>query len=394
MRQAAPLLILQAVTVTWMFLNITHTAAVPRGSLRGATAFVRDFVDYHNFKLINIYTTFKERNWLTRFFFLGAGVRVVRVNHLSFLYNRSDLEQNKQLSVVMATSDHLGLFSKMMVPKKNVWWLVLVDYQEKLDILPLPLNNQVILVEALDSSKVRLGLNSSWDHQRISRLHLREAYTTAPHLSHRVTTVGYWVEGEGDAAVALKAPSLDVYNRRGDLLGIHLRCITAEWVPTTINGPIAADGSLHVLGWFGRIWDSMEKLLNFTSTCRLAPDGEWGTLRDGRWTGMVGEVVQDLADVAVAPIDNTLLRSFVIRYTVQISNSRYTLAVRKKKAVSWESYTMGFGIWCWVVVLGFMVLLPIILVKTASTSPIECTNSLSVADAATLVFGSFVQQES
>lgn len=59
--------------------------------------------------------------------------------------------------------------------------------------------------------------------------------------------------------------------------------------------------------------------------CRNSPDGEWGSLREGRWTGMVGELWRDQADVIMGPLDNTLSRSTAVDFAVQFTRVRSVL---------------------------------------------------------------------
>lgn len=51
-------------------------------------------------------------------------------------------------------------------------------------------------------------------------------------------------------------------------------------------------------------------------------DGQWGVEVGGEWRGMVGEVVDGTADVAVAPLAITLERSAVAEFLLNVVASR------------------------------------------------------------------------
>ena len=65
----------------------------------------------------------------------------------------------------------------------------------------------------------------------------------------------------------------------------------------------------------------MSKLifLVYSGECRKPPDNSYGTIKGESWTGMIGQLVRDEADVAVAPLDQTYERSQVVNYLYAMS---------------------------------------------------------------------------
>ena len=44
-------------------------------------------------------------------------------------------------------------------------------------------------------------------------------------------------------------------------------------------------------------------------------DNEYGSYRDGKWNGMVGELLDDVVDIAVGPLTITYDREKVVYFT-------------------------------------------------------------------------------
>ncbi|XP_046553265.1 glutamate receptor ionotropic, kainate glr-3-like [Haliotis rubra] len=62
--------------------------------------------------------------------------------------------------------------------------------------------------------------------------------------------------------------------------------------------------------------NELARRLYFSFTIVEPEDGEWGNLVDGKWTGLVGQLVEKKADLVVAPIAVTKSREEVIDFTV------------------------------------------------------------------------------
>ncbi|XP_047483452.1 glutamate receptor ionotropic, kainate 2-like isoform X2 [Penaeus chinensis] len=200
-------------------------------------------------------------------------------------------------------------------------------------------------------------------------------------------------ESRGGGMTLLRAPAEDKSERRFDLMGIELRCLTHEWPPVTINRLVDESGSQEVTGWMGSAWDILKERLNFTSTCRRPRDEDWGTLTEGRWSGMVGELVEGLADVIMAPLDYTVARSRAVDFVIPVAEVRYIMVVQRAHQLTgvWESYTQEFGCRSWAAVVLFLVLCPCVLSLVSRSSPSEATK-VTLLDAVTCTLGFLGQQ--
>ena len=54
------------------------------------------------------------------------------------------------------------------------------------------------------------------------------------------------------------------------------------------------------------------------STCFATKDGQWGGLKDGKWTGMIGDIVNGRADIALASLDITQERSTAVDFLMAV----------------------------------------------------------------------------
>ncbi|XP_047488310.1 probable glutamate receptor isoform X2 [Penaeus chinensis] len=146
----------------------------------------------------------------------------------------------------------------------------------------------------------------------------------------------------------LLAPVDDPLQRRQDLTGLHLTCTTIDYDPMIVleEGP---GGSVLVGGLVGKFFLTLKEITNFTYTCRRVRDGEWGSAIEGRWTGMIGEVSDGMAQVAIAPLSVTQKRSAVVGFLIPliVTSSRIILKRPTNEDYMWTVYTKQFtpGVW-------------------------------------------------
>ncbi|XP_050714150.1 uncharacterized protein LOC126997141 [Eriocheir sinensis] len=234
----------------------------------------------------------------------------------------------------ISTAIELNDVKEVKVWEKSRWgsWLLLGE-----DLRPLLTPGQYLPLD----NKVTVAIWGRADEG----VELWEAYQAAPTLPHRSSKVGIWlypdtlgysaaclggnvslgeeeVEMEGQNAtggpnvtafLSTSYPSSNIAARRRDLSGLHLRCLTGSWEPFTRNTPKEEMKGL-VNAYAGDIFSLLAETLNFTYNCRQAPDGQFGSLEDGKWTGQVGELVAGRGDVIVTALDKTYQRSAVIDY--------------------------------------------------------------------------------
>lgn len=79
----------------------------------------------------------------------------------------------------------------------------------------------------------------------------------------------------------------------------------------------AIGGNERFEGFCVELLEKLSKKLHFHYQIKLVDDGQYGTeIEPGMWTGLVGEIVEGRADMAVAPLTMTSSRLSVVQYTV------------------------------------------------------------------------------
>ncbi|KAF0314614.1 Ionotropic receptor 25a [Amphibalanus amphitrite] len=111
---------------------------------------------------------------------------------------------------------------------------------------------------------------------------------------------------------------------------------TAELIVTTVHDPPYmvvdrhADGSSSCSGYLYDLWSIMASALNIRF--RMVPllSGDFGALRNGTWSGMIGELAYGRADVAVTTLDITPSRATVVDFldTFPVNSVTYRFYVR------------------------------------------------------------------
>ena len=80
--------------------------------------------------------------------------------------------------------------------------------------------------------------------------------------------------------------------------------------------------------------DLLEKIAsicNFTYTIKLVDDGYHGTLVNGKWNGIIGELVDKKADLAVAALTITSLREQFIDFSEPFLNLGISILYKVSK---------------------------------------------------------------
>ena len=127
--------------------------------------------------------------------------------------------------------------------------------------------------------------------------------------------IGTWSAVEG-----MNILESNIWERRSNLWGSTLRCSTVKY-PVLSNLTYGSDK--QITGKSGYYWDvfaMLEAELNFTSRVTYSVDGKFGSVgQDGKtWNGMVGMLMRNETDLAVAGLTYTPQRKEVISYTIPI----------------------------------------------------------------------------
>ncbi|KAK3854256.1 hypothetical protein Pcinc_039248 [Petrolisthes cinctipes] len=324
----------------------------------------------------------------------GAGVTVAVTPNLQPLTNNT---LYTLVIMPLLTPAHATTLSQMMtnMPPGRTFWLALTSstLSSHLQLtIYFPLLNQVRLAQCDDGGVM-----------------LTEIYQTGKSCGvlvawagrggeQRVVRMGGWRWGTSTGVQELPpsylSPLGDVAARHANLTGLHLRCLTIQHPPLLIpEVVIGGKGALHLSGWMGAVWNEIRARTNFTYTCVYPTDGKWGTRNDGRWDGMVGEVVRGEADVIAAPLDYTLQRSMAIDFCFQFIMLGYKLVIARPNTnnAMWTNFTRELEVETWGALAAVLVIAALVLATTTTLSPRE-SSRCSIADASLLTFGSLCGQ--
>ena len=166
------------------------------------------------------------------------------------------------------------------------------------------------------SSKIHFPIDSQvyiFKEESSGRILIEEVYQVTRTSRTLILPFGSWSEDKG-----LTISEEPLEERRSDLQGLVLRGQTLPEPPytevETKNGQVA-----HIGGIMGEMWHLvLEPRLNFTTDLVQPKDREFGVPRENAeegWTGIVGALMNDEADVGVSNFYITAGRSKVVAFS-------------------------------------------------------------------------------
>ena len=125
----------------------------------------------------------------------------------------------------------------------------------------------------------------------------------------------------------------------------------------------------HITGVFFDVLKSLQKDMNFTSTLWRRQDGHWGRFINGTWTGMINNLIEGDADLALASLTITDQRFSVVDFGPPIGKETFCLLVARGnknfEERAWLSFFYPFTNRLWLLLgLNFVVLLTSIKIIT------------------------------
>jgi hypothetical protein len=135
--------------------------------------------------------------------------------------------------------------------------------------------------------------------------------------------IGVWTNKTG-----LVVHTPNIWERRADLMGTLLECVTLEYeYLTQVHHDRKSGNFTHVTGLFPDYLKQLESQLNFTANVGLSVDRKWGALeKDGStWNGMVGMLINNEADIVTGGLTKTNQREEVIDFGMPLEHDIATL---------------------------------------------------------------------
>ncbi|XP_041351805.1 glutamate receptor ionotropic, kainate 2-like [Gigantopelta aegis] len=121
----------------------------------------------------------------------------------------------------------------------------------------------------------------------------------------------------------------------------------------------------------------LSRIVGFRYRIRLVPDGNYGAPNDdGVWNGMVGQIIERKADLAVAPLTINYVREQVIDFTKPFLNLGITILfkVPKREKPGLFSFLNPLAIEIWLYVIAAYLLVSFTIFILARFSPYEWYN--------------------
>lgn len=123
--------------------------------------------------------------------------------------------------------------------------------------------------------------------------------------------------------------------------------------------------------------EELSKLLQFKYKFKLVDDGAYGIKNEkGEWNGMIGELINGKADIAIADLTITSKREEAVDFTLPFMNTGISILFKKPttKVTTLFSFLSPFSMVVWIYVVGAYISVSSILFIVGRLSPYEWDN--------------------
>ncbi|XP_022662237.1 glutamate receptor ionotropic, kainate 2-like isoform X3 [Varroa destructor] len=160
------------------------------------------------------------------------------------------------------------------------------------------------------------------------------------------------------------------------LEGMTLRVVTVLNEPYTMLHPPSENrtGNDRFYGYAIDLIAALASLYKFNYTFYISPDRKYGSRQpDGKWNGMVGELIQRKADIAVVDLTITYEREQVVDFTIPFMNTGISILFKKpeKSEPAIFSFLYPFSIVVWFYTLTVYTFVSILVYVLGRFTPYE-----------------------
>jgi len=138
------------------------------------------------------------------------------------------------------------------------------------------------------------------------------------------------------------------------------------------TGNKTREGNAQYQGFCVDLLEKIAKICNFSYSIRLVEDGLHGTqMRDGKWNGIVRELIDKKSDLAVAALTISFGREQVIDFTKPFLNLGISILYKRpqKKTPSLFSFLAPLSIEIWLYTFAAYLIVSFFLFVLARFSP-------------------------
>ena len=106
------------------------------------------------------------------------------------------------------------------------------------------------------------------------------------------------------------------------------------------------------------IVNALAQYVNFQIDYTSPPDGDWGTVVNGSWTGLIKQLMDGDADIAIGCVTITSAREKVVDFTIPYMQDMLTfISPLPKEVPHWNTLVKPFGYYIWLsIIVGLIVI--------------------------------------
>ncbi|CAI9738180.1 glutamate receptor ionotropic, kainate 2-like isoform X1 [Octopus vulgaris] len=218
-----------------------------------------------------------------------------------------------------------------------------------------------------------------------------------------LTKIGTWDSTNGVNLTESKTETKHELQKK--LANSTLRVVTKLELPY-VGNKTAPDGTVEYEGFAIDLLNAIAEELHFNYTISIVKDGQYGGEDPvtGKWNGMVGELIERKAELAVAGMSITYKREKVIDFTKPFLNLGITILYKKpmKKPPKLFSFLSPLTSEVWVYIIAAYLVVSFMLYIIARLSPYEwyesgsdeLDNQFTVLNSLWFTIGCLMQQGS
>ncbi|XP_017889863.1 glutamate receptor U1-like [Ceratina calcarata] len=206
--------------------------------------------------------------------------------------------------------------------------------------------------------------------------------------------------GAWDPARGFQGPTLGLYQRRRDLHGHNIRVVSVQDPPVSRILRDEDSQAYGIGGFFGEVIQLLQEGMNCTFSFTEAKS--WGVRqRNGSWTGSIGMLVENQADLAATELMMTSDRLDVVKFTTPVYSTKCRVFIKRPDttAVKWNAYFAPFAVNIWnalgsmIILVGLMIAGMDAFSKKSEWVPAEeARTPVRISDIVFHVFGVFCGQ--
>ncbi|NP_001096470.1 glutamate receptor ionotropic, delta-1 precursor [Xenopus tropicalis] len=187
-----------------------------------------------------------------------------------------------------------------------------------------------------------------------------------------------------------------------DLQGLTLKVVTVLEEPFVMVAENILGQPKRYKGFSIEILDELSNRLGFKYEIYQAPDGKYGhQLSNGSWNGMIGELINKRADIAISAITITPERENVVDFTKRYLDYSVGILIKKpEERINIFSLFAPFDFAVWACIAAVIPVVGVLIfvlnriqaVRAQNSSQTSQSTSSTLHSAIWIVYGAFVQQ--